>query len=549
MGLKTLTLMQLKDKIDMSYMKKVKSAIYKIVMSVLKFGVITALIYLSFYFLDFLNLVSLLPGIPINLFIVIFTIMMLLSILVCTYGLMKILYFGKDNQLLLTLPVDKKIVFTSKILVYYFYELIRNIYYLLPLLLSYGLINKLPISFWLWLIPAYLVVTATPVIIGSLLSIPAMLLTIVIKNNKWLQYPLIIISVSVIVLGLVSLIMVIPENFDLFGSWGTTFWSIQAFLASFVKIFIPFTWLAEFIVGNRFGIQNVMFTSTQLWVIFGLIGTLTLIMLLTYFIAQPIYFKMASVPFEFKKTIAKRKIKDKQKAPGLSIVIKETKMLFRDSGKLFALLAIAIAMPMSILLLNKIFAAMDTQITGLNMAVAFNVLLILLIALSSNARLSYIYSEEGESSYLNKTSPQTYLKLLSSKLIVNFVVISISILVTVIIMSEFQDYSFIDGIQVFAFIELLYVAHMLLSAELDVMNPQTSHYKTTGGHTNNPNETKSTIIGFLVSTLAALITFFFMSENYHIAWSKLLIFAGIFFVIRLWLYVNKVKVFYGEKVG
>jgi hypothetical protein len=462
---------------------------------------------------------------------------------------MKILFFGKDNQLLLTLPVNKVTVFTSKILVYYFYELIRNICYLLPLLLSYGMINKLPISFWFWLIPAYFIITATPVVIGSLLSIPAMGVAIILKNNKWLQYPLIIISVSAIVLGLIALIMVIPENFDLFGSWGTTFWKIQAFLTRFGKIFLPFTWLAEFIVGNRFGIQNVMFTSTQLWTILGLLVGLVVIMLLTYLIVKPIYFKMASVPFEFKKTTTKKQIVNKSKSPVASIVLKETKMLLRDGGKLFALVAIAIALPVSILLLNKIFAAMDTQLTGLNMAVAFNVLLILLISLSSNARLSYIYSEEGESSYLNKTSPQTYLKLLTSKLVINFVVITLSILAAVIIMSIFQSYSFMGGLQAFIFIELLYIAHLLLSAELDVMNPQTSHYKTTGGHTNNTNETKSTIIGFVVSALAAFVTFFFMSENYRVAWSKLIIFASIFFIIRTWLYINKVKVFYGEKVG
>ena len=64
MGLKTLTLMQLKDKIDMSYMKRAKSAIYKVIMSFLKFGIITAFIYIMFYLLDYLKLVSLLPGIP-----------------------------------------------------------------------------------------------------------------------------------------------------------------------------------------------------------------------------------------------------------------------------------------------------------------------------------------------------------------------------------------------------------------------------------------------------------------------------------------------------
>ena len=49
-GLKTLVMMQLKDKLDMSFAKSVKQTIFRVVFSLLKFAVITAVIYLAFYF-------------------------------------------------------------------------------------------------------------------------------------------------------------------------------------------------------------------------------------------------------------------------------------------------------------------------------------------------------------------------------------------------------------------------------------------------------------------------------------------------------------------
>ena len=546
-GLKVLTMMQLKDKIDMSYLKSVKKTIFKVVMSIVKFGVITALIWLGFYLLDFLNLVSLLPGIPQEFLSILFTLMLILSMIVCTYGLMKSLYFGKDNQLLLTLPVKRATIFTSKLVVYYFYELIRNLTFMLPLLVAYALINSMSISFWLWLIPAYFVLTAVPVVVGALLSIPAMLIAIILKNNKWLQYPLVVVSVAAIVLALVGIISVIPENFDLFGTWGTTFWKIQDFMNDFCETFLPFTFVVEFMVGSRYGIKNTMFTGAQLYTALVLILALAAILAVTYLVVRPLFFKMASVPFEFKKIKTNKLFQNSKKGPVRAIVGKESKMLLRDSGQLFALVAIAIALPISILLLNKIFAAMDTDLTGMNLAVAFNILMILLISLSSNARLSYIHSEEGASSYLNKTIPQPFIKLLFSKLVINMLTMTVSILAAVIIFAQFQEYTFLQGLQLFTMIELLYLSHMLMSAEFDIMNPQTAHYQTTGGHSNNPNETKSTLFGFLISALFAYLTYFFITESSITIWFKLSIFAGIFFAIRLWLYINKIKVYYKEK--
>ena len=109
-GLMTLVLMQLRDKLDLSQLKTIKAKIFKVVLSILKFAAITAVFFLSFYVLEMLSLVSFLPGIPTEFFSVLFTIMLLMSILFCTFGLMKNLYYTKDNALLLTLPAGRTTV-------------------------------------------------------------------------------------------------------------------------------------------------------------------------------------------------------------------------------------------------------------------------------------------------------------------------------------------------------------------------------------------------------------------------------------------------------
>ena len=546
-GFKALVLMQLKDKVDVSYLKSVKATIFKVVLSIFKFVLVTAIIYLAFYLLSFLRLVSLLDGIPQNFFNLVFTIMFILSIIVCTFGLVKNLYFTRDNALLLTFPVTRTSVFTSKLVVYYIYELVRNITYLLPLFIAFGLVNGMPFYYYFWIILVYPIITALPVVIGALLSIPLMYIMTFIKQNKWLEVILFVIFLGAIVTALILLIGAIPSNINLVGSWGTTYWEIQDFLTSFNNIFVPFGWLAIMVVGQRYGTVNQLFTSTQWFTLLGTIGLIAVIIGLLYLLVRPLYFKMASTPFEYKKTKVTKTPKIKKQPSFLSAVKKEIIVNLRTPEKLYTLLALLIGMPIAIFLLNQIYSAMDTRLSGANMAVAFNILMILLIALSSSTSIAHIYSEEGASSYLQKTIPRPYVQTLSSKLVVNTIFITIAIIASVSIFASFVGYSFGQGVLIFLMVELAYLGHLLWSAELDLMNPQTWQYQTTGTHINNPNEIRSTIYALLMSVLLAFLTYFFIGENLVTVWYKVLFVAVLFFALRLYLYINKIKVYYKEK--
>ena len=79
------------------------------------------------------------------------------------------------------------------------------------------------------------------------------------------------------------------------------------------------------------------------------------------------------------------------------------------------------------------------------------------------------------------------------------------------------------------------------------MNPQTEQYVTTGTHTNNPNETKSTIFAFLMSAAFALVFYFLISENVATVWFKIILIATAYFAWNLYMYFSKIKVFYKEK--
>jgi len=546
-GLKSLVLMQIKDKLDLSFMKSKKSAIFKIVLSILKFVVITAVFWLGFYVLSSLHLVSLQPGIPTNFFSALFTVMFMLSIIVCTFGLMKNLYYTKDNALLLTLPAKRTTVFTSKLLVYYLYELVRNVNYMLPLLIAYSIINSLPIYFYLWIIVGYFIITAVPVAIGALLSIPMMYIVNFIKQQKWLEYILVVCAIVGVIMGIVAIINAIPANLDLIGAWGTTFWQIQDFLTKFNKIFVPFYWLVVACVGVRYGSANQIFTANQFLSMLGTLLVVVSIIGITYLLVRPLFFRMASSPFEFKKKNIKKSKRNWTLNSFVSAIKKEILLTYRTPEKFYGLLAIVAGMPLAILLLNKIYASMDTRLAGTNMTIVFNVLMILLIALASNASMSRAYSEEGSSNYLLKTTPKSYVQSLFSKICINAVTMSVSILITTIIFCNFMQFAVVDTIMIFLMIESLYISHLVWSAEMDFMNPQTQQYQTTGTHANNPNETRSTVFSFVLSAIFAFLTFFFISKTPNSVWIKLSLLAIAFCALRIYLYITKIKVYFKEK--
>ena len=122
-----------------------------------------------------------------------------------------------------------------------------------------------------------------------------------------------------------------------------------------------------------------------------------------------------------------------------------------------------------------------------------------------------------------------------------------SILTSVIIMSKFIGFSNLDATLVFFTVTLFYVAHLFMSAEQDVMNPQTQQYQTTGGHYRDPNDIRSFLYAYLISAFVAYFAYFLMKENPGVVWGKMLFIAMAFLALRTYLFTSKIKVYFKER--
>ena len=71
--------------------------------------------------------------------------------------------------------------------------------------------------------------------------------------------------------------------------------------------------------------------------------------------------------------------------------------------------------------------------------------------------------------------------------------------------------------------------------------------KTSGDSQKNPNETKSTIIAFIMSIVFAFVTFFLISESVKVVFIKLFVVTLVLLATRFYLYLTRIKLYYKEK--
>ena len=122
--IKILTLLQLSDRIKFKKSESAKGTIAKLGIALFSIVLITAICTGIIYLLC--NLMSIPKNNSLITFVIFF--LQIMSVISCTSGLLRTLYLGKDNAILLSYPAHHVEVFLSKILVFYIYEFIKGIF-------------------------------------------------------------------------------------------------------------------------------------------------------------------------------------------------------------------------------------------------------------------------------------------------------------------------------------------------------------------------------------------------------------------------------------
>ena len=544
--LKTLLAMQLKEKLDLSFLHSKKQTIFKIVFSLLTFVGITAITYLIFWLCKFLGLFSIVGNIPISVIALVIAIIFVLNLFSCTVGLSKTLFYSNDNQLITTFPIETNKVYVSKIIVYFISEVKKTFAFLVPIVLAYGFSCKAPIVFYFWMPVMMTIFTAIPVLLGGLFAIPVNFVIGFFKKYTITKLVLTFLFLGGVVAGVIAIIGMIPSNIDLISSWVTVSKSIRAVLAWTVTYLSPFYIFAIFTCGEVSSMGVNFFTSYSWIVPLVMIGIIGVLVVLNYYTSRPFYLKLISRQFEFKRRQIKIQKQNKKLNSFWATSFYEAKKLVRDTNILSTTVLTIIIAPIAVLLLNKIYAAINTRLLGDFMTIAFNILMILMFVLAHNINVSSIYSRDGEAFRIGKTAPSKSFSFLISRLFYNFITTSVILVATSISFFNFSNLG--TGTCTLIFFMLLFVsfAHILWSADIDFCNPQIELFRNEGALATNPNEIKSTVLMFLLSLVFAGISIFLLTDGLRFVWIKVFLVAFALFVSRLIIFARKAKAIYRE---
>lgn len=543
--------MQVKEQMNFKRMELEGISPFKIFLSILgallKFAFVTALCVAFLWVSNYLQLFSFTNRIPTEVISLIFSVMLAASLVSCTIGLTRSLYFAHDNAVLLTFPCRPIQVYLSKLVIFFVNELRRNFTFVVPLFVAYFIINGYKTGVYLWMIVCIVLIALLTVAIGSLLSIPAMYISSIFRRRRLLQALTLIVLVGSVTLSVFKAISLIPENIDLIATWGTTYWQIQAFLAAYANKFSVLHNIAMMVLGetrNAAIVFPIGATAVRALIVLGVSAFCLGASLL---IVRPLFYKMASKPFEHMKRRV-RPHRNHVLPRRISAIWAETLGAMKSANRIFFNFAILIAVPLLIFLQTKIFLAMKTRDMGNYMIVAFNVLIILLVLLNANTYAASVFSRDGRSSYLIKTQPAKYSMLLNAKLIPNTIFGILSLAATFVILYTTSSIGGLSTILLTLGILFIYIAHLIFCAELDIMNPQNELYASMGDSENNPNESKATASAFIIAFLVAALVFLLMMEKFSTAVFVKVFLIGLAVLIwRAYLFNSKIRVYYKEK--
>ena len=546
-----LVAIQYRDKIDTTWTYSIKSIIRKIVSFILKFAILFVLV---FFILKLVVLLFVVFNEILNLLLIFLGIYLILNFISITLGLVKSLYLAEDNKVLATLPTTSTKLFISKILVFELFELKKSFDILLPVALGFIFYccysGVLPMIALFWsILPLFLIITVT-VLLGALCSIPALYIYKFIKRNQVIEVVLLLLIAGLIVASLLYIVYFIPRgegSININNSLGAIKLIFHNIAMFFGRVLYPIGFVFKALAGEPgTGIINVFKPITYLRTLI-LIGVAGALFGLVYLIIKPFYFSMMTKSFEFDKHKTNTK-KDKKREKHWAFVVKEFKLTFRNFDISASYLGVYIIAPILLLLIDKTFAGMATNLQGDVMVSAFNIALISIPILASSTVISTVYSREGRTAYFKKTKPIKPYFPLTAKFLFNLIFSIPSIFASCWIYVKYTNASVGMGVLVGIIVLMLEYGHIFFSASLDIMNPQNELYATEGSSISNTNERISSAVGLIISLLMGVFAYLFCIEVVAIvAYIKILVISIVFAASSILLFYLKVKAFYIDR--
>ena len=537
-----------------------RDTVIRIVSPIVKFVAVFALTFVIIFLAN--NIFFLIqPYSMYQLFVFFTSVMVILQLLSSTVSCTKSYYVAEDNKVLITFPSSGGSLFLSKVTIEFLKELKNMLGMYIPasmaLIMFTAMKNPLaPYSmisaFW-FVIPA-VILCAIIVLVASLLSVLYLQYLRLVKTVPVIRLIVLGALFAAIIYLAVMLINLIPGDIELRLIWNTIKAGINGFLDNFMKYAVPADFFCSIVCGVKGSYKGYKLQPVS----FGRFALLLLIaiglFLIVFFVIKLLFLHMMTKSVDYEKVNENSKNKNHVHHKHTTFAFKELKISFRTLEISGTYIVTYVLIPVLILLLCRIFDAINTNMKGDMLTIMFNILLILLPLLASNTPIASAYSREGHAGYIKKTKPIAPYTPMISKLLFNLVLSIPSIFASMFIVGKFGKIDL--GSVVLLGISILFVqyAHIFYASTLDFTKPRNENYQTEGQDAKNPNENTATVVAFVLSFVLAALVFFFFNEEVKLkspsfikAAVKLFLISSVMLASTFTLYVLKMKAYLDRK--
>ncbi len=305
---RTLVMMQLRERLDISFKADKKKSLTKIILFAAAFVAMIAIIVVVFTILSKLSVFAL-GIVPVAFFNVIIYLIIALDIISVIHKLTNSLYFSQDNQVLLTYPCNNGVIFFSKLAVFYIMDLVKSFVTLAPLFIAYAIVNDLPLYFYPWLLLTFLIISLTITTISAVLSLPYKYVLSFFKKYQGIQTIFVILVAIAATAGIFYLLTLIPANLQISSKWATVYLPQFREATKLIEKYSgPLFYVPALVLGYR-GYQTNSTNPKYLRIVTEETGAIIAVFIaiivgcivISYFVSRPLFFKMASKPFEYSK--------------------------------------------------------------------------------------------------------------------------------------------------------------------------------------------------------------------------------------------------------
>ena len=529
--IKILTLLQLSDRIKLKKSGSIKGLVAKIGIGIFALAVFTAICALLVYVLC--DLLSIPKNNNLITFVIFF--LQIMSVITCTSGLLKTLYLGKDNAILLSYPAHHVEVFLSKLLVFYIYEFIKGFFMTLPLLLGFGIMfEMMSFGYIISVIVLTFLLPMFPVLIGAILTIPVLFINRFLNRFIVLKGTLAVGALGGLFYLIYKVMELIPVPLRIVALYNTFIMKITGFITSVNNYALYYRNIGNLLTNNNYGMNMLIIFAV-------LIGLIVIVASLS----MPLYFGLASRSSEQANV---KKHKGGNKAHNntfFTFVKKEWLLSIRNLSDFIGNYVFMFATPYVAFIMASIFSAVDRNVLGHQMTVVFTGFIVLIMASASNTSSALAITKEGSEFVLLKTAPANTANMAWAKIFFNLIFSSIMIVISFLVVILFCD-----RIENGSLLWLMMITTLLINAglifwsfQIDIMHPHLREFASSNDTSSFNNAAESIKVGLVVSLIFTVISLLFLmgGDNGVGQWIRLIGIASIFLAARTYIFVCYLK--------